>query len=107
MGTKNNPGAFDCYANAHPDEPMFVLLGRDPFAPGLVLLWAALRREMGEDENKVLEAIDCAGAMAAWAIELGKAEASDAAAIALEIHILEMASEAMKRRIFELQKVSV
>lgn len=21
MGTKNNPGNFDCYANAEPDEP--------------------------------------------------------------------------------------
>lgn len=29
MGTKNNPGEFDCYANAAPDEPMFILLGRD------------------------------------------------------------------------------
>ena len=26
MGTKNNPGKFDCYANAKPDEPLFVLL---------------------------------------------------------------------------------
>ena len=29
MGTKNNPGKFDCYEHAKPDEPMFVLLGRD------------------------------------------------------------------------------
>lgn len=36
MGTKNNPGAFDCYANAEPDEPMFVLLGRDKHAPAPV-----------------------------------------------------------------------
>jgi hypothetical protein len=28
MGTKNVPGKFDCYANALPDEPTFVLLGR-------------------------------------------------------------------------------
>ena len=28
MGTKNNPGRFDCYGNAEPDEPIFVLLGR-------------------------------------------------------------------------------
>lgn len=38
MGTKNNPGTFDCYANAAPDEPMFVLLGRDKHAPLLVRL---------------------------------------------------------------------
>lgn len=30
MGTKNNPGKFDCYDAALPDEPMFVLLARDP-----------------------------------------------------------------------------
>ena len=33
MGTKNNPGQFDCYRNAEPDEPMFVLLARDERAP--------------------------------------------------------------------------
>ena len=38
MGTKNNPGVFDCYANAEPDEPMFVLLGRDKDAATLVRL---------------------------------------------------------------------
>lgn len=30
MGTKSNPTQFDCYANALPDEPMFILLARDP-----------------------------------------------------------------------------
>jgi hypothetical protein len=43
MGTKNNPGEFDCYAAAEPDEPLFTLLGRDPLASHLVRLWAALR----------------------------------------------------------------
>ena len=23
MSTKNNPGSYDCYANADPDEPMW------------------------------------------------------------------------------------
>lgn len=40
MGTKNNPGKFDCYANALPDEPMFVLLARDPKFFKYVLKWA-------------------------------------------------------------------
>lgn len=40
MGTKNNPGTFDCYANAKPDEPMFVLLARDKKAPEIVRAWA-------------------------------------------------------------------
>ena len=26
MGTKNNPGKWDCYANAEPDEPMIKLV---------------------------------------------------------------------------------
>ena len=43
MGTKNNPGKFDCYENAEPDEPMFVLLARDRLAPGLTAIWAPIR----------------------------------------------------------------
>jgi hypothetical protein len=44
MGTKRNPGAFDCHAAALPDEPLFILLARDPAAPHLVKAWAALYR---------------------------------------------------------------
>lgn len=69
MGTKNNPGAFDCYANAEPDEPMFILLGRDKHAPTLIWLWAVLRELDGEDPAKVKEARDCVGAMLSWAAE--------------------------------------
>jgi len=43
MGTKNNPGKFDCFAKAEPDEPVFVLLGRDPQAAHLVSIWSKLR----------------------------------------------------------------
>ncbi len=43
MGTKNNPGKFDCYEKAEPDEPMFILLGRDKFAGHLTSIWAKLR----------------------------------------------------------------
>jgi hypothetical protein len=46
MGTKLNPSEFDCYANALPDEPMFVLLARDPSFFDLVLEWAARRRRL-------------------------------------------------------------
>lgn len=67
MGTKNNPGAFDCYANAENDEPMFILLGRDKHAPTLVWLWATLRELDGEDATKVAEARDCVAAMLMWA----------------------------------------
>lgn len=63
MGSKNNPGVFDCYANAEPDEPMFVLLGRDKHAPLLVNLWAYMRNADGEAPAKVGEACLCADSM--------------------------------------------
>lgn len=43
MGTKLEPGQFDCYHAALPDEPMFVLLARDPAFFDLVSNWAAGR----------------------------------------------------------------
>lgn len=72
MGTKNNPGAFDCYANAEPDEPMFVLLGRDKHAPALVYLWAMLREFDQEPPDKVAEARDCVEAMIQWQLAHGR-----------------------------------
>lgn len=72
MGTKNNPGAFDCYAAAEPDEPMFILLGRDKHAPTLVWLWAALRELEGEDPPKVADARNCVVQMITFATDKGK-----------------------------------
>lgn len=73
MGTKNNPGTFDCYANAEPDEPMFILLARDPSAPMLVELWAQIRerfggntREIETDLRMADEAQECAETMREW-----------------------------------------
>lgn len=87
MGTKNKPGKYDCYANAEPDEPMFVLLARDPLAPFLVSLWAKMRMgdaqamfavyqkmrntllpgyETEPDVQKASEAMDCSLAMFDW-----------------------------------------
>lgn len=66
MGTKNNPGKFDCYENAEPDEPMFVLLARDRHAPALIRIWAERRDAEGEDPAKVNEALACARDMEEW-----------------------------------------
>lgn len=73
MGTKNTPGAFDCYANAEPDEPIFILLGRDQHAARLVDEWAELRemaidtrRKPESDRPMVEEARACAAAMRAF-----------------------------------------
>jgi len=72
LGTKLNPGKFDCYENAAPDEPMFVLLARDPVAPILVDLWAELRDltrgrpASGPQWDKIQEAMACAQNMREW-----------------------------------------
>lgn len=89
MTTKNNPGQFDCYEKAAPDEPMFILLARDPVAPALVEAWRALRAgnpsraklaiEFGFeclsnskkpllplDSPKSMEALDCFDSMILW-----------------------------------------
>lgn len=71
MGSKNTPGQFDCYANAEPDEPMFVLLARDPLAPLLVELWAGLRAVLVQAEGepaKIKEARQCAENMRKWPV---------------------------------------
>jgi hypothetical protein len=76
MGTKNMPGTFDCYAAADPDEPMFVLLGRDPVASVVVRFWRELREAIGDTEkDKLEEATQCANAMRGWAVARGKAKA--------------------------------
>lgn len=67
MGTKNNPGDYDCYDNAEQDEPMFVLLARDPQAPGVVRHWACERILAGEEDlAKIREALTCASNMEEW-----------------------------------------
>jgi hypothetical protein len=73
MGTKNEPGKFDCYANAEPDEPMFVLLARDPAAPRAILEWIKVRKGMIETGAKpasdwpmIDEAVQCVSDMQAW-----------------------------------------
>lgn len=75
MGSKLKPGDFDCYANALPDEPMFVLLARDPSAPDLVEDWATERKRKIDaglrpqsDQAMVDEAISCAGKMRHWRV---------------------------------------
>lgn len=88
MGTKENPGKHDCYANAAPDEPLFTLLARDPLALFLVSIWSSmrmgdfeaarvkfdkmiettgLRYSLEPDVDKASEALDVAQRMGAWA----------------------------------------
>lgn len=84
MGTKANPGKFDCAEKAKAHEPRFTLLGRDPFAGPLVRMWAAFREsnvgmaarafaelcEMSfnpDVQDKIDEAVRCANGMEAYA----------------------------------------
>lgn len=93
MGTKNNPGAYDCYANAHPDEPMFVLLGRDKFGASLVELWAAAREADAEKPDKVTESRDVVAAMKNW-LYTHRKEAVDV----LDMVPYSVLAEALQRR---------
>jgi hypothetical protein len=73
MGTKLEELRSGCFAAAMDDEPMFVLLARDPAAPNLVRGWADQReldieegRKPATDMGKVTEARQCADNMEAW-----------------------------------------
>jgi hypothetical protein len=76
MGTKENPGRFDCYAAAAPDEPIFILRANDPLAPVIVRFWAELyqdaKRRAGAWSNgsiaRYCEAMDCSEEMRAWKV---------------------------------------
>jgi hypothetical protein len=71
MGTKQNPGKYDCYEKAKDDEPMFVLLARDPLASVLVDLWARIIESQngGAPTEKTLEARQCATDMRVWEMQ--------------------------------------
>ena len=76
MGTKNNPGKYDCYENLDPDEPYFVLMGHDKSAHHLVRAWATGRlieikqnRRPESDMPQVDEAFQCAAAMEQWLVD--------------------------------------
>jgi hypothetical protein len=66
MGTKLNPGQYDCYAKMADDEPFFVIRAKDPNGPALVELWAALREAQYGHYPKLDEARQCARDMRAW-----------------------------------------
>ena len=92
MGTKTKPGKFDCLSKAHDDEPVFVLLARDPQAAPMVDRWAYSReREIDHghradtpaEREQIAEARECADAMRVYHGELRQAR-DDAAEAATE-----------------------
>jgi hypothetical protein len=73
MGTKLEELRNGCFAAAMDDEPMFVLLARDPRAADLADRWAddreadiSLGKKPASDMSKVREARQCAANMRAW-----------------------------------------
>lgn len=71
MATKNHGGQFRCYDAALPDEPMFVILARDPAAPATVEFWATERVRQGkvheqDDQDRIKAAIDEAKEFQEW-----------------------------------------
>lgn len=73
MGTKANPGRYDCYAALKPDEEHFVLMGRDEHFARVVGFWAMLRmqhiaenKDPLSDLDKVQEALECARRGTKW-----------------------------------------
>lgn len=80
MGTRDNPGEFDCHGRALPDEPLFTVLARDIDYAAVVCEWAYRRLHRiarGEapfsDVRKVIEALESADHGTDWrAANLGK-----------------------------------
>ena len=73
MGTKTNPGPFDCYASAAPDEPIFILRAVDPAAPDAIEDWCDIRSKMirhgtkpDSDWQMIFEARAVADQMRDW-----------------------------------------
>ena len=66
MGTRVNPGKFDCLNKVHPNEPIFILRGNDKLAPSLIAAWTDRAEQGGCRIEKVHEARQCAQDMLAW-----------------------------------------
>jgi len=73
MGTKLTELRDGCFAKALDEEPMFVLLARDPKAPELVERWADDREDEiswgkrpTSDMTQVIEARQTANKMRIW-----------------------------------------
>ncbi len=69
MATKNNPSEYDCYQNAEPDEPIFVLVARDITAPDTIRDWCMHRVQEGKngaDDDQIQAALGCADLMEDW-----------------------------------------
>lgn len=67
MGTKTDPGPYNCLAKAEDDEPYFTVLARDPIAPVIVRLWVHVAEiKRSQPRRKLEEALQLAEDMDRW-----------------------------------------
>ena len=74
MGTKTDPGEYDCYKKAEEDEPIFILRASDPLSPKLVRKWVSMSisRAPAHTQRNILKWIDAmktAKAMEEWKLQ--------------------------------------
>lgn len=98
MGTKNNPGKYDCYNDAEPDEPRFTLLGRDRLAGHLVSIWSKVRN--GDMEAASVVFLDMLKKHAtAYGMEPDTEKAGEAMECSLAMFKFRAAREEAKRNV--------
>lgn len=57
-----------CMQHAHPEEMVFVLIGRDAAAPAAIRAWVSERLRLGKNvdtDQQIVEALECADTMEA------------------------------------------
>lgn len=97
MNKKKDPAVDTAVdrADTAPDEPMFILLGRDPQASDLVQLWAEGRDFLqGSDDPNIEAARKVADAMANWCV----CRAGGKPVAALTLLPFEMLAAELRRR---------
>jgi hypothetical protein len=99
MGTKLNPGKYDCYEKAELDEPLFVLRAKDPNAASLVWLWATMAEmQDGQEMEKVHEARKLMLSMVEWAHAKGiRVNGLGVAALSAVVEMIRAANSAVKK----------
>jgi hypothetical protein len=99
MGTKLNPGQYDCHAKAEPDEPIFTLRAKDPSAACLVWLWATMAEiQDGQEPGKVREARQLMADMIEWSHAKGiKSNGLGIAALSAVVEMIRAANAAVKK----------
>jgi len=105
MSTKNTQSLDSCYNRADGDEPMFVLLGRDPCAAFTVLFWSKMRLLIEGPSDQISEAQTCAEQLRDWAIKLGKEEKLTLSYDAFRAACFEVAKKEIENHAGELQKL--